>query len=159
MEANPGVEVRARIPADVDTPDRVLFGLTARQVMVLAAVAAPAYLAWRALQGRVPAVALVAATAPVAALAVVIAVGRRDGIGLDAWLLAAVRHLRAPHRLTPEPDCATVEPDWAPQPLLCTPRGERQAPSPLRLTANSIGADGVIEPEGPARPRWSRPPR
>lgn len=60
---------RARIPADVDAPDRVLFGLTARQVAVVAAVVAPVYLGWRLLQGRLPDLVLLTAAAPVAALA------------------------------------------------------------------------------------------
>src|SRR4051812_4036306 len=97
------VEVRARIPADVTAPDRVLFGLTARQVAILTAVAAPAYLAWRALQGQVPDLVLIAAGAPVTAIAVALAIGRRDGVGLDTWLLAAVRYLRQAHRLAPAP--------------------------------------------------------
>src|SRR4051794_2218301 len=108
------VEVRARIPADVTAPDRVVFGLTARQVAILTAVAAPAYLAWRALQGRVPDLVLISAGAPVAAIAVALAIGCRDGIALDTWLVAAVRHLRHPHRLAPAPDSSADPPPWAP---------------------------------------------
>ena len=144
MDSSSTDAVRARIPADVDAPDRVLFGLTARQVAVLIAVAAPAYLAWRALQGRVPDLVLVAATAPVAAAAVALAVGRRDGIGLDTWLAAAVRHLRQPRRLAPAAD----PPTGAAWETTAAP-GTRN-PSPLRLPANAVEADGAIDVRGHA---------
>jgi hypothetical protein len=139
MDDDVNGEVRARIPADVDAPDRVLFGLTERQVAVLVCVAAPAYLAWRALAGRIPDQILIAAGAPVAALAVGLALGRRDGIGLDAWLTAAVRHRCEPHRLAPAAQSPAEDPAWSP--LTAAP----PPPAPLRLPAEAIDVDGVIE--------------
>ena len=70
--------VRARIPADLDTPDRVVMGLTVRQAAILAAAAVPIYLAWHLLADRLPLPVLAAATAPLAAVATAVAVGRRD---------------------------------------------------------------------------------
>ncbi len=95
--------VRARIPADLDAPDRIAFGLTVRQAAVLAATAAPLYVAWQQLAGRVPVPVLAAVTVPVAAAAAVVALGRRDGVPLDAWLLAAVVHHRTPAPPRPHP--------------------------------------------------------
>lgn len=51
--------VQARIPADLDAPDRVMLGLTTRQVAVLAVAVVPIYLAWQLLAGRVPVPVLV----------------------------------------------------------------------------------------------------
>lgn len=131
MLVDDGEPVRARIPADVNAPDRVLFGLTARQVVVAAAVLAPAYLIWRALQDRVPPGVRLAAAAPVAAVAVALAVGRRDGIGLDGWLAAAARQVVSPRRLVP-----------------ATGDGAGRGLAALQLPARRIGPDGVIDLAG-----------
>jgi hypothetical protein len=157
--------VRVRIPADLDTPDRVAFGLTIRQLVVVAAFATPACLAWETLAGQVPLAALAAGTAPLAALALALAVGRRDGLPLDAWLLAAITHHRRPRRLSPSGvDDARPSrrnragqpgqlPSWAPDqdpPAGRRWRRKRAATmgrvGVLRLPASSIGRDGVIVP-------------
>ena len=139
--------VRARIPADLDAPDRVAFGLTVRQAAVLAITAAPLYLVWQQLAGRVPVPALAAVTVPVAAAAAVVAIGRRDGVPLDAWLLAALVHHRAPRRLVPTRK--TVTPAWAPAAHPApsqapTGRGRAGRLGVLRLPASAIGGDGTV---------------
>src|SRR5450631_1525527 len=60
--------LRARVPADIEAPDRILGDLTARQVAVLAIGAAVAYLAWRALHTRLPVTVLIAAGVPFAGI-------------------------------------------------------------------------------------------
>src|SRR3954454_10055333 len=77
------VPVRARVPADVEAPDRILAGLTTRQVAVLAVAAAPTYLGWHALQRVVPASVLAGLAVPLTGLTFALVVGRRDGLGLD----------------------------------------------------------------------------
>src|SRR3954451_12370341 len=137
--AVPGLEVavRARVPADVDAPDRILAGLTSRQVAVLAVAAATAYLGWHALHHVFPTPMLVGLAVPLTGLTFALVVGRRDGLGLDAWLAHALRHARAPRRLVPTR--VTPLPPWAPalpskQPSLGV----------LRLPAAAIEPDGVI---------------
>ena len=44
----------ARIPADIDTPDKILYGLTARQAAILAVTALGCYALWRSLGPLVP---------------------------------------------------------------------------------------------------------
>lgn len=141
------VPFRVKIPADVEAPDRVLFGLTPRQAALLAAVAAPLYLAWQALASHVPLPVLAAGSAPPAAVAVAIALGRRDGLPLDAWLLAAVRHARGPRRRFPESADAASAPSWAPPPVAVERPGRA---APLRLPTDDISADGVISADGSA---------
>ncbi len=46
--------VRARIPADLDAPDRILAGLTVRQLLVLSLAGLPVLLAWQHLGQRAP---------------------------------------------------------------------------------------------------------
>src|SRR6266508_703408 len=90
----------ARVPADVDAPDRVLYGLTFRQLAILAVAALVINRLWRTLAGVLPTPALLAVAVLAAAAAFGLAVGRRDGLPLDMWLLAAVRHSQAPKALT-----------------------------------------------------------
>lgn len=95
----------ARIPSDVNRPDRILGPFTARQVAILAATAGALYLAWNLLRGLVPLPVFAIIAAPLAALAFVIAVGQRDGMPMDRLLLAAIRHRVGPRRINrPRPD-------------------------------------------------------
>jgi len=134
--------VQARIPADLDAPDRIMLGLTTRQVAVLAVAVVPIYLAWQILAGRVPVPVMVAATSPVAALAAAVAMGRRDGVGLDAWLLAAFTHRCSPRRLLPGHPSPAV-PDWAPRTVPTSP-AETGRLGVLQLPTSAIDEDGML---------------
>ncbi len=147
--------IQARIPADLDTPDQIIAGLSVHQGAVLAGVAGLEWLTWKLLNPHVPTTALTLVLAVMAAAAVAVVLGRRDGLGLDAWLWAAFRYANSPRRLAP----ATLDegrgpgedvfPSWAAairststRVRPATRRGG--APARLRLPADSIGADGVI---------------
>src|SRR6266516_2371437 len=136
-ESRTDVPYSVRIPADVEAPDKLVYGLTARQVAILAAAAGACWLLWRVVGRLVPPQLAAAGMVPVLAVAVGVALGRRDGLGMDAWLLAAVRQRRAPHRLVPGPDGLAPPPDWAPQ----LPARAGPAPAVLRLPAQAIGRD------------------
>src|SRR5258707_13914142 len=88
--------VRARMPADVDRPDKILYGLTFRQLAILAVAAVIFYTAWRGLHRLVPDPVLLGGGLILGGLAFGLVVGRRDGLSLDRWLLHAVAHSRAP---------------------------------------------------------------
>ncbi|MGK5741492.1 PrgI family protein [Micromonospora sp. URMC 103] len=128
---------RARVPADVDAPDKVLYGLTFRQLAILAAAALGGYGAWRVLHPFVPVPMLVGAAVLVGGLVFGVAVGRRDGLPLDVWLVAAVRHSRAPHALSTT-DTGSRLPDWVQTPTTM------MLPAPLRLPADAIEDGGEI---------------
>src|SRR6266542_3697200 len=132
------VDVRARVPADVEAPDRIVWGLTARQVAILAAAAATGYLVFKAVGTLVPLPVVAIMLIPVAGVSVALALGRRDGLPLDAWLLAAIMYRRGPRRAAPAPEGATAAPPWAPAVVAEPP------PAVLRLPADAIGDDGVI---------------
>lgn len=136
--------VRARIPADLNAPDRLVAGLTARQVAILAIAAVPVYLAWQQLTDQIPIPVLAAVTAPVAAVAAGLALGRRDGLGLDAWLIAALAHRHRPRRLAPAPAGPTEAPEWAPDAIPAAPTGDSGRLGLLRLPASAISPDGTI---------------
>ena len=128
---------RVRIPADVDRPDRILAGLTARQLALLAVPAVMLWAGYVATRHLVPPVVFAAVGTPLAVAAVVLVMGRRDGVSLDRLLIAALRQARAPSRLVPAPEGVEAAPSWV-------GRDPAPPPAPLCLPVNSVGADGVV---------------
>lgn len=133
-----GDGARARMPADVDAPDKVVYGLTFRQLAILAVAALAFYGAWRVLHDLVPPLVLVGAAVVLGGLVFGIVVGRRDGLPLDVWLLAAVAHARAPRALSTT-DTTSTTPDW-----VQAPKSRVMLPAPLRLPADAIDDSGQI---------------
>ncbi|MHB8452534.1 MAG: PrgI family protein [Mycobacteriales bacterium] len=128
---------RVRIPADVDRPDTLLAGLTARQLAILAAAGVLAWAGYLATRALVPVAVFAALAVPVAGVVITVALGRRDGLGADQLLAAALRQLRAPRRMV-------LAPDGVPAPPAFTPRGGRR-PAPLVLPLVGITGAGVID--------------
>lgn len=133
-------EVRARVPADIEAPDRIVWGLTARQLAILAAAAGAGYLILKSVGRLLPLPAVAILLIPLAGVAVALALGRRDGLPLDAWLWASIVHRRTPRRQVPAAEGSTAPPVWAP-----TVEETAPAPAVLRLPAQAIGDDGVID--------------
>ena len=134
---------QVRIPADVERPDKLLAGLTARQLAILAVAALVLWAGYTATRHLVaPAVYGVAAI-PVAAAACLLALGRVEGVPADRWVTSAWRHQRGPRRLVPAPDGVQ------PVPACLAALGARGArsgpPSPLRLPLASVDPDGVLD--------------
>jgi PrgI family protein len=129
------------IPADIDRPDKILAGLTARQVAILAAAAVLIWAAFEATRRLVapPVFAVLAAPAAVAAAALVM--GQRDGLTLDRLLIAAWRHARSPRRLVTAPGGVPAAPVWAGPQLA---RRQGRPPAPLEPLYRAVTADGVI---------------
>src|SRR5437762_3718758 len=140
--------MRARIPANVEKKDVILFGFTSRQVVILTVAALIIYAAWTALARVVHPLVFLIAAVPVAGFAFALADGRRDGISLDAWLAHAIRHRRTPHRLVPTGDAIGPAPAWV---QTTAGRGDKlPLPAPLRLPAKGITSDGLVDlgPDG-----------
>src|SRR5215475_5102246 len=138
--------MRARIAADVEKKDAILFGFTFRQVVILTVAALIIYTAWTVLAKVVHPLVFLVGAIPVAGFAFVLAVGRRDGISLDAWLAHAIRHRRTPHWLVPADGPIAPAPAW-----VTTTAGQRRVradklplPAPLRLPAKGITSDGLV---------------
>lgn len=136
---------RVRIPADMDRPDRILAGLTGRQLAILAAAAAAVWVGYSAVHRLVPLPLFGALAAPALVAALFLAVGRRDGLGLDRFLAAAIRQARGPHRLVPAPEGVTPAPTWA-------GHETDPVPAPLSLPCRDVGESGMIDlgPDGAA---------
>jgi hypothetical protein len=137
--------VRARMPADVDAPDKVLYGLTFRQLAILAVAAVIFYGGWRSLHTLLPVPVLLGAAVVLGGLVFGLAVGRRDGLPMDQWLLASIRHSRAPKALSTT-DTRSRTPGWVDGSV-----GRMPLPAPLKLPATAIADDGEITlPGAPA---------
>ena len=138
---------RVRIPADVDRPDKLLAGLTARQLAILAVAAIALWVGYAATRHLVPPAAYGAVAVPVAAAAVLLALGRMEGVPADRWVIAAWQHRRSSRRLVPAPEGVPAVPGF-----LAEAAGPHPAalPAPLRLPLAGIGANGVVDlgPDG-----------
>lgn len=129
----------ARIPADVEHPDRIAFHLTARQLAILAITGLVAWLLATAAQLLVPPLVADALALPLVAVGAALALGQRDGLGLDQLALAALRQARAPRRQVPAPEGVPAPPDL----LAGIPTG--LPPGPLALPARGIDPDGLVD--------------
>lgn len=101
-----------RIPADVEREDTVLAGLTAHQLLLLSGAGVVLYGLYTATRAVLPLPVFLVAALPLAGIATLLALGRRDGLPLDRLLLAAIRQSMAPrHRIT-APDGVQPAPAW-----------------------------------------------
>jgi PrgI family protein len=127
---------RVRLPADVELEDRLAFGLTARQLLLLFATALTAYGGYAIATTLMPLPLAVAAAAPLALAGTLLALGRFESLPADRLALAALRHLRTPRR-------RVLAPQGLPAPLDSLPTQRKLAP--LDLPVRSVIRSGLIE--------------
>jgi hypothetical protein len=125
------------IPADIDRPDRILAGLTARQLGILATSGTAAWALATAAAIALPTPVAVVLATPPALVGVALALGWRDGLPLDRLALAAVRHRRGPRRLVPAPEGVAAPPAWA--------ATGGPPPAPLVGPISGLRDDGVVD--------------
>ena len=101
------------IPADIERPDKILAGLTARQVAILTTAAVIIWAGFEATRRLVAPPVFAVLAAPVAVAAAALVIGQRDGLTLDRLLIAAWRHARSPRRLVTAPGGIPAAPAWA----------------------------------------------
>ncbi|MFC9973894.1 PrgI family protein [Spirillospora sp. NPDC127200] len=130
----------ARIPADIDQPDKLLYGLTARQIAVLAVTGLGAVMVYLAAEPWLPLAVVAGLLLPIVAAGGLVAIARHDGMSLDRFALAALLHWRTPEERVPAGDGVSAPPAW------CRVRG--QVPAPLRLPVRAVRGDGVLELDG-----------
>ncbi|MFB9238342.1 PrgI family protein [Plantactinospora siamensis] len=135
--------MRARVPADIERADKIAFNLSGRQLVILAVTGLLLYAAWTTVATLLQPLVFLAGATPVAAGAFLLAVGRRDGISLDAWVLAALRHRHSPRRLVPTDGPVVPAPAWVQ--TTAGPGDRLPLPAPLRLPAKGITSDGLID--------------
>lgn len=129
-----------RVPADVERPDKIAFGLTSRQLAIACATAVGIWGMYTLTREFVPMPVFVAVALPIAAAAAALVLGRRDGLGLDRIVVAALHHARRPRRLVP-----TLDSDPIPDVPPWVAAGSSPLPAPLRLPAQAVAISGVID--------------
>lgn len=129
---------RVRIPADVEREDRLLAGLSARQLAILAAAGVALWAGYALTKTFLPLPVFAGLAFAVAAAAVVLALGRRDGLSADRLARAALGQVRSPRRLVPAPEGVAGAPPWL-------PAKPGPLPAPLQLPARDLEAHGVVD--------------
>ena len=129
------------IPAEIERPDKILAGLTARQVAILATAAVIIWAAFEATRRLVAPPVFAVLAAPVAVAAAALVTGQRDGLSLDRLLIAAWRHARSPRRLVTAPGGIPAAPAWT-GPQLARQHGG--PPAPLDPLYRAVTGEGVI---------------
>ena len=127
------------VPANVDMPDKVLAGLTARQVAIATVAAVIIWAGFQATRHVMPLPAFAALASPAGLAAVALVTGERDGLPLDRLLMAAWRQRRAPRRLVTAPEGVPGPPAWTAPPSPPAP-----PPAVLAPLWQHIAPDGVI---------------
>ncbi|MFF4602561.1 PrgI family protein [Streptomyces sp. NPDC001339] len=131
-----------RIPADISRPDRILGPFTARQSAVLAVAAAVFYGGWWATRPLMGTLSYAALVVPIAGAVAALVLGRREGIGLDRFLAAALRHARTPKRCVHAPDGVPPLSDIVPA------RWAKSAglpPAAMRMPYDGVTPGGVLD--------------
>jgi PrgI family protein len=131
---------RTVVPADIDTPDQIAWGLSFRQLSILAAAGGGLWLAYSHTGTLLPPLVWVAIAIPVLACAIVLALGRRDGLPLDVWLRHGLSMHTHPRRLAPSPKPGGPG-------LLVVPV-KPVTPAPLRPDLTGIDPDGTLHVDG-----------
>jgi hypothetical protein len=142
-----------RIPANVDQPDKLIAGLTGRQLAILSITALVLYAAWSATRTVVPTLAFLVIAAPIGATAAILALGQRDGLSLDRLVLAAIQQRLQPRYRVAAPEGVRPAPAWLTNQISHANTGDHAgghavpeiSPAPLRLPATGITDTGVVD--------------
>ncbi|MFD8724763.1 PrgI family protein [Streptomyces sp. NPDC059629] len=131
-----------RIPADISRPDRLLGPFTARQTAVLTVAGLVLYGGWWASRSFMTPLAYAVMVIPIAGAMAALALGQREGIGLDRFLTAALRHARTPKRRVHAPEGipplpSVVPGHWA--------RAAGPPPTAMDMPYDGITAAGVLD--------------
>jgi hypothetical protein len=129
---------RIKVPADVDLEDRLAFGLTFRQLLILVIAVIGAYLIFSVVGTVAPLPFAAAAATPVALIGGGLAFGRLDGLPGDRLALAALRLLLGPRR-------RVLAPEGVSAPLPGADAVRQPASSPLDVPVRAIFRSGVVE--------------
>ena len=142
------------IPSDVERPDKILAGLTARQVAIAAVAAAVIWAGFQATRHVMPLPAFAALASPAGLAAVALVIGERDGLPLDRLLMAAWRHGAPRAAWSPPPEGIPARPAWT-----APPGPQLPLPAVLAPLWQHVGPDGVIGLGSARRRRRGRGPR
>nr|WP_269799851.1 MULTISPECIES: PrgI family protein [Pseudofrankia] len=136
---------RVRIPADINVADRVLAGLTVRQLALVAPAVLMAVCLFWLLSPYLPVAAVAAVCVPVAGAGIAVALGRWGGLPADRYLAAAASYAREPKLYLPATDDSSVGGEAPAAGWLPDVDSARRAAAPARPLATSVDAAGVLD--------------
>lgn len=122
-----------KLPSDIDVADRIMWGLTVRQLGILGVtciICSGLYLPL----ARWPYVAAPPAVV-VGGIGVALAFARPDGLMAERWLLFGLRHARTPKRRVLAPEGLPTLPRWA---------RSRHAMTALEIPLEAVSPSGVV---------------
>lgn len=121
--------MRVRVPANVDMPDRIMAGLTARQLLIIGLDGVVIWTLIALLKQFFPPVVLGLLCLPVAAAGLAVATSSSHGASIDRLALLAIGFVRSPKR------------------LVLAPEGLRQVRSSAAIEAPLLGIteDGILD--------------
>lgn len=122
-----------RIPADIDQDDKLLAGLSGRQLLLVVIPTVVLWLFYLATRFFVPLMVFAPIAAVVGGASGTLVVLKRDGISLDRFALAALRYSRQPKRYITTVDDSELLP---------------VSVAALELPIHGIRLDGVVELDG-----------
>ncbi|KPI04481.1 putative protein family PrgI [Actinobacteria bacterium OK074] len=138
----PDVPYATRIPADISRPDRLLGPFTARQTAILAVTGLVLYGGWWATRPFMTPLAYVALVIPVSGAVAALALGQREGIGLDRFLAAALLYARTPKRRVHAPEGIPPLPSVVPAHWS---GATGPPPTAMNMPYDGITPDGVLD--------------
>lgn len=125
-------------------PDRILAGLTARQLTLLAPPVALAVAVYWTASPYLPLPVVALLVVPLLGGGAALALGQRGGVTADRYAAAALAHHRAPKAHVAAPEGIPTQPGWVPD----IPAARRRAPVPARPLAAGVDTAGVLDLHG-----------
>jgi hypothetical protein len=136
---------RVRIPADTGREDRLLAGLTARQLGLLASGSIACWALFVALRHALALPVLGFVLVAFAGAVCFLALGRVEGLAASRLARLALAHASAPHRLVVAPGGVAPVPGFLAVGHTPRDRANASRPAPLRLPLQGIDEDGVVD--------------
>ena len=138
---NTGEDRVVRVPADVELADHVLGRLTGRQLVIISTGCLLAWCLFTAIRHTFGWQMAAGGALSVVAAALVLALGRMEGMSLDRLVGAAIAQAAAANRLVPAPDGVEGPPSFV---AADRAGGSTRLPAPLRLPGHAVSSDGVV---------------
>lgn len=140
---------RAVVSADIGAPDVIAWGLSFRQLAIIAAGGGGVWAAHQRFGSLLPPAGWVAAAIGVVAVSVTLALGRRDGLPLDVWLRHGLAlRVTAPVLAPTDPPASRRRGGGG---ALVVTSSRPVTPAPLRARATRIDPDGTVTVDGTPR--------
>ncbi|WP_194906283.1 PrgI family protein [Catenulispora rubra] len=137
----------ARIPQDVSQPDKIMFGATARQCVILGGTAGGLWLLWLVVRPFIEPLMFAVPAGLLLLLLGIAVTAERDGLTVDQLLFAAIRQAFSPRRRVMAPEGVEDPPSFVADLFRSN---VPKSPAALGLHVRQVGKDGTVDlgPDG-----------